>query len=200
MKPPRLVLASGSRARTRLLQAAGLDFICQPARVDEDAIRQTLEAGGKMPAEDVASILAEAKAGFIAEQYPLDFVVGADQVLEFDGRIITKAHSREEARQTLIQLRGKIHRLISAVTVVRTGAVLWRHTEEAELEMRDFSNEFLGRYLAAMGDRVTETVGGYEIEGRGIQLFSRISGDIFTIQGLPLLPLLDFLRREDVIG
>ena len=199
MKPPRLVLASGSRARMRLLEAAGLDFIAQAARIDEDAIRRTLQTGGEMPAEDVALILAEAKAGFIAEQFPLDFVIGADQVLEFDGRIVTKAQTRTEARQTLIALRGKTHRLISAVTVVRIGAVLWRHAEEAELEMRDFSNEFLGRYLAAMGEKVTQTVGGYEIEARGIQLFSRITGDIFTIQGLPLLPLLDFLRREDVI-
>jgi len=196
----RLILASKSRARRRLLKAAGLDFTAISADVDEDAIRQALDTDDPMPAEDIALILAEAKAVYVGKAHPNDFVIGADQVLEFDGHILTKSETSKAARQSLIQLRGKTHRLISAVAVVRGGETLWRHTEEASLHMRDFSNAFLGQYLAAMGDQVTETVGGYEIEGRGIQLFSKITGDIFTIQGLPLLPLLAFLRREQVIG
>ncbi len=200
MSQPRLILASKSRARRRLLEAAGLEFTAISADVDEDAIRRALDTTDPMPPDDIALILAEAKAVFVAKNHPNDFIVGADQVLEFEGHILAKSESSEAARQTLIQLRGKTHRLISAVTVVLGGETLWRHTEEASLQMRDFSNTILGQYLAAMGNRVTETVGGYEIEGRGIQLFSHVIGDTFTIQGLPLLPLLAFLRREQVIG
>jgi len=199
MPKPRIVLASQSPARRRLLDAAGIDFTVQPARIDEDVIRQTLTGSDPMPPADVALILAEAKAGFVSKIYPDAVVIGADQVLEFDGRILSKSETTEAARLTLIQLRGKSHRLISALVVVRSGATVWRHTEEATLEMRDFSNQYLGRYLNEMGHRVTGTVGGYEIEGLGIGLFSKVSGDYFTIQGLPLLPLLAFLRREQVI-
>lgn len=200
MKPAGLILASHSTARSRLLKAAGLKFRIQPAEVDEGSIRDTLALDGGMPAEDVAMILAEAKAVAVSEQNALDFVIGADQALEFGGRIISKAQTVNEARATLIELRGKRHRLISAVVVARTGATLWRYSEQAELTMRDFSNEFLGQYLAKMGEAVTRTVGGYEIEGRGAQLFDSISGDAFTIQGMPLLPLLEFLRHEEIIG
>jgi len=199
MHKPRIILASQSKARRRLLEAAGIEFTAQSAGIDEQIIRETLVGPDPMPAADVALILAEAKAASISEKFPGDLVIGADQVLEFEDRILTKAKSPEAARNVLIQLRGKTHRLISAVVGVRAGTTLWRHTEEAHLEMRDFSNQFLGQYIAAMKASVTQTVGGYEIEGRGIQLFSKVSGDLFTIQGLPLLQLLAFLRRERAI-
>lgn len=199
MQHPRLVLASASAARARLLTDAGLRFTVEPADVDEAAIREVLDVEGGMLPEDVASILAESKAATVSERHPLDFVIGADQVLEFDGRIIDKATTIAEARARLIELRGRRHRLISAVVVARTGATLWRHVDQAELTMRDFTNEFLGTYLAAVGEAATRSVGAYEIEARGIQLFARIAGDSFTIQGLPLLPLLNYLRQEEAI-
>jgi septum formation protein len=199
MRVPRLVLASGSEARARLLRAAGLRFEVEPAEVDELAIREALDTDGGMLPEDVAAILAEAKAATVSERRPLDFVIGADQILEFRGRILEKAETVAEAREKLIELRGRSHRLISAVVVARTGATLWRHTDQAELRMRDFSNGFLGRYLAECGGAAIRSVGAYEIEAQGIQLFSSIAGDSFTIQGLPLLPLLQFLRQEEVI-
>lgn len=199
MTSSKLILASQSRARSRLLANAGLTFTTAPADIDEEAIRQTLDKDGPMPPEDVATILAETKANVIAEQNPLAYVIGADQVLEFGGVILSKAENKEAARDALLKLRGHTHRLMSAVVVSRAGATLWRHVEIAELEMREFSNEFLGQYLHKMGDKVCETVGAYEIEGRGLQLFSKVSGDLFTIQGLPLLPLLGFLRKQSLI-
>lgn len=199
MTSPRLVLASGSTARARLLSAAGLDFEVVVPDIDEAAVRQALDTGEPVPPEDVATILAEAKATTVSERYPLDFVVGADQVLELNGRILEKAADADAARKKLLALRGNVHRLISAVTVARAGVGLWRHADYAELEMRDFTPAFLGRYMAAAGPALTRSVGAYEIEGPGIQLFARVSGDIFTIQGLPLLPLLEYLRNEEII-
>lgn len=200
MSAPRIILASQSRARQKLLEAAGVEFRAEPAAVDEEAIREALNKDQAMPTEDVALILAQAKAAFVAGKYPHDYVIGADQMLEFDGHTINKAATLAQARAILIQLRGRTHRLISAVSVVHDGTTVWRHTEEATLEMRNFSNEFLGQYMAAMGNAVMRSVGGYQIEGLGIQLFAKVTGDIFTIQGLPLLPLLAFLRRQQVIA
>lgn len=199
MTPVPVVLASASRARARMLRAAGLTFDVVPADIDEDAVRSSLEASGTTDPADIAQILCEAKAAEVSGRRPDDLVIGADQVLDFEGALLTKPASKDAARDQLLNLRGKTHRLISAACCVVSGETVWREATHADLTMRDFSTTFLGGYLAAMGGRITTTVGGYEIEGLGIQLFDRIDGDLFTIQGLPLMPLLAFLFQRGVL-
>ena len=183
-----------------MLAAAGLSFRVHPADIDESAIRESL-ANGSVEATpgDVAQILAQTKAISIADISPGALVIGADQVLVCDGRIYEKPRDGDAARDQLISLRNKTHSLISAVACARDGAILWHHEQTAFLTMRHFSNEFLGQYLADAGSGVTESVGGYQLEGPGSQLFSMIDGDYFTILGIPLLPLLGFLRTQNII-
>jgi septum formation protein len=126
-------------------------------------------------------------------------VIGADQVLVCDGKIFDKPSTKDEARDQLVTLRGKKHELVSAVAVARHGSTIWSHCAHAQLTMREFSNTFLGYYLAEMGEEITSSVGGYKFEGPGAQLFEKIEGDYFTILGLPLLALLEFLRSQDVL-
>lgn len=193
-----IVLASTSRIRAQLLADAGLEFDTAAADIDERAVEAPL-VEELFPPEDIAAVLAEAKALDVAERFAGAWVIGADQVLGFAGRRWTKPASIEEARRNLLELRGKTHDLHSAVACVRDGETLWRHVSTARLTMRDFSPEFLGRYLAEVGDAALESVGSYQLEGRGVQLFEKIEGDYFAILGLPLLPLLAFLRGEGVI-
>lgn len=197
---PALVLASASPARSALLQNAGLKFDVHPADLDEDAIRQSLTGpDGMPPPADIASVLAQAKAAAVSERYPDALVIGSDQVLAADGMLFSKPATREEARDQLLALRGRKHSLISAVACAMDGRVDWYHEETAVLAMREFTTDFLGAYLAAAGDKVQTSVGGYQLEGLGVQLFSRIDGDYFTILGLPLLALLDYLRRRNIL-
>jgi septum formation protein len=147
-------------------------------------------------AEDVALALADSKARAVSARRPGAIVVGADQILECEGRWFDKPATVEEAARHLRALRGRTHRLVSAVVAVRDGERRWRHAAEARLTMRDFSDRFLEDYLARSGPAILESVGAYRLEGLGAQLFARIEGDYFTILGLPLLPLLDFLRGE----
>jgi septum formation protein len=185
-----LVLASASAIRARLLEAAGVAFIVRPANIDEDA----LKTPGADPVK-VASALAERKALAV----PGELVLGADQVAVCDGRLLSKPSSLAAAREQLRFLRGKPHVLISALALAKDGAVVWRHTDEARLVMRDFSDRFLEAYLAADPETLS-SVGGYRLENPGAQLFARIEGDYFSILGLPLLPLLAALRDQGVIG
>lgn len=194
----RLVLASKSPARAALLRNAGLDFLSEPAGVDEAAVKRRMKAEGAPP-EDVATALAEAKALRVAGESAGALVIGADQVLAFEGAILSKPADRKAARRQLLALRGKTHRLVTAVVLASGESVLWRHCETADLAMRDYSDAFLADYLAAMGQSVTRTVGGYELEGLGVQLFERIEGDYFTILGLPLLALLAALREQEML-
>jgi septum formation protein len=194
-----LILASASQARARLLVSAGIDFAIVPASVDEHAIRRTLESQGQTDPAAVALELASAKALEVSARAPGRLVIGADQILAFDGTILTKPENPGAARKQLLQLRGRQHRLVSAAACATGRQIVWTCARTATLTMRDFSTEFLDRYLAAVEDRVTSTVGGYEIEGLGIQLFSGIEGDLFTIQGLPLIELLDYLRTAGAI-
>lgn len=195
-----LVLASASRARASVLAAAGLSFRVHPADIDEPAIRESLENGEvETTPGDVAQILAQTKAATISEVSPGALVIGADQVLVCDGQIYEKPRDGDAARNQLLSLRNKTHSLISGVACARDGEILWHHEETAFLTMRPFSNEFLGQYLADAGAGVTESVGGYQLEGAGSQLFSQIDGDYFTILGIPLLPLLGFLRVQNII-
>lgn len=193
-----LILASGSAIRAAMLQAAGLDFRVIPSRVDEDEIKLGLKAEGAT-LRDAAQALAELKAHRVSQTEPADFVIAADSMLACDGRWYDKPEDMAQARDHLLSLRGKTHELVSAVVVARGGSVIWRHVDSAKLTMRDFSDGFLDAYLAQAGAVVMTSVGCYQLEGLGAQLFSKIQGDHFTILGLPLLPLLDILRENKVL-
>jgi septum formation protein len=188
-----LVLASGSRIRATLLANARLDFTVDPATVDERAVEAPLLEAG-FPPEDIAQVLAEAKALDVAGRRPQDLVIGADQVLGLGNARFTKPADMEAARRQLLDLSGKTHELHSAVVLARGDEVLWRHVSTARLTMRALSPAEIGRYLALAGDAVLSSVGCYQLENVGVRLFERIEGDYFTILGLPLLPLLGELR------
>lgn len=197
---PRLVLASGSAARRHLLEAAGLVFEVTPADVDEARIRDALL--GERPGADagaVAAALAAEKARVVSLASPNDLVIGADQVLDLGGEIFSKPATITEAREHLLMLRGRRHDLISAVALARGGSVHWQTAVTAGMSMRNFSEGFLDAYVERMGERLLKSVGCYELEGVGVQLFERIDGDYFTILGIPLLPLLRRLREEEMI-
>lgn len=195
-----LVLASGSPYRRKMLEAAGLAFRVVPADVDEGALKSRLASGGKRqsPAE-VATALARAKAEAVSAAHPDALVIGADQVLALDEELFDKPGDLAAARQQLERLRGREHRLVSAVALARRGHIEWTHVDEAVMAMRAFGTGFLDRYLAEAGAELCGIVGAYEIEGPGIQLFDRVAGDHFTIIGLPLVPLLAELRARGAI-
>lgn len=196
----RLVLASGSAARRTLLEAAGLVFDVVPANIDEAAVRNAiLDATTGAEGVDIASVLAAEKARLVSEMHPSALIIGADQVLALGGRIFGKAENIAEAREILTMLRGRTHELISAVALARDGKVHWQAHDFAEMTVRNFSDEFLGCYLGKMGERVLESVGCYEIEGPGVQIFEHIDGDYFTILGIPLIQLLGRLRHEGMV-
>jgi len=186
--PHNIILASKSAVRRELLKNAGVTFTCNAADIDEDALR----VDGQ-PVGEAARTLAQHKAQDVSARHPGALVIGADQMLEFDGGILNKPRSISEARKHLEQLRGRNHRLISAAVIVCDSAVVWRCTTLADLHMRAFSDGFLDAYMARMGDDLLSTVGGYKLEQYGIRLFSRINGDYFTVLGLPLLEILTYL-------
>jgi len=189
-----VILASKSAARRAVLEGAGVPYETVVAGVDEDAVKAALLAEGAGP-RDVADALAELKAIRVSRGRP-GFVIGADQTLDLDGQLYDKAETLEAARERLKVLRGKTHRLHSAVVVAKEGAPIWREVATASLTMRDFSDAFLEDYLATEGEAALGSVGCYRLEGPGAQLFSKIEGDYFAILGLPLLGLLDLLRRH----
>jgi septum formation protein len=193
----KLVLASTSRIRGELLSKAGVTFETLRPEVEEDELKAS--AKGLSPGE-LAQSLAAAKAVSVANRLPDALVIGADQILNLEGQIFDKPRSREEARRQLLQLRGGSHILETAVCCAEAGGVVWQHLGRATLSMRVFSESFLDDYLARMGPDVMTSVGAYKLEGLGAQLFDRIDGDYFTILGLPLLPLLDFLRRKEALA
>jgi septum formation protein len=195
---PKIVLASASASRIALLRNAGLDFVAKPAALEERSVEAPLVAAGAKPA-DIAMALAEAKALAIATDMPEALVVGADQVLDAGGRYWHKPASLTEARDQLLALSGPTHTLETAVAVAHSGAIVWRHGETARLTMRRLSAEQVDAYFGEVGEKALASVGGYQIEGPGIRLFEAIEGDYFAILGLPLLPLLRFLRGAGAI-
>ncbi|MFT5487091.1 MAG: septum formation protein [Paracoccaceae bacterium] len=194
-----IVLASASITRRGLLEGAGVPHIVEPSRVDEDEIKISLRAEGANGTA-IAEVLAEAKAMYVSRKHPDKMVLGADQVLECDGETFDKPVDRDDALNQLQRLRGKCHSLISYAVMARGGQRIWQAVDCATLEIRaDASDEFLNAYLDAAGDDAFNGPGGYRIESLGAQLFSHIDGSHFTILGLPMLALLDYLRANGVL-
>ena len=191
-----LVLASQSRTRQTLLANAGIEFEAEPADIDERAVQQ---ASGFSAPGDIAALLAREKALFVSSRKPGRFVVGADQTLALGTRLFSKPAGRAQAAEQLRALSGQRHELHSAVAVARDGKILFEAMAVAGMTMRQLGEADIEAYLNEAGDAVTSSVGAYQLEGLGVHLFERIEGDHFTILGLPLLPLLDFLRNARLL-
>ena len=192
-----MVLASQSRARQLLLANAGIDFEAIPANIDERAAQQS--AGLSAPA-DIAALLARAKAVAVSIKKPARYVVGADQTLALGQRLFNKPSGRAEAAEQLRGLAGRTHELNSAVAVAHGGEIVFVHVALARMTVRPLNEVEIEAYLTHAGEAVTSSVGTYQLEGLGVHLFERIDGDHFTILGLPLLPLLAFLRSEKLLA
>jgi septum formation protein len=193
-----IILASGSQTRLALLERAGLSVDVVAPSVDEQEMKASFQAE-KAPAEACAEALAELKAMRISARYPGAIVIGADQMLDCNGVWFDKPADQAHARAHLQALRGKSHRLVTAAVVALNGSRIWHTIDTATLTMRPFTDAFLDDYLARVGPSVLSSVGAYHLEGLGAQLFSRVDGDFFTILGLPLLPLLGFLRDHGTV-
>jgi septum formation protein len=192
-----LILASQSRARKMLLANAGISFDAVLADIDERALQKN--SGLSAPGE-IAGLLAREKACFVSSKNPGRYVVGADQTLALGSRLFSKPAGRAQAADQLRLLAGHTHELHSAVAVARDGKILFSEVSVARLTMRDLTGSEIGSYLDEAGEAVTSSVGAYQLEGLGVHLFDHFEGDHFTILGLPLLPLLAFLRREQLLG
>ena len=199
MTSPPVILASASASRAKVLKAAGVLFAAIPAHADEAAVKQNMQAQNAT-ALQCAAALAELKAMAISRSYPGALVIGADQMLECQGAWFDKPPSRLAARAQLITLAGKTHLLPTATVIVRDGARIWEHLDTPRLTMRPFDEAFVDSYLEQAGAAVLQSVGAYQLEDLGAQLFQTVEGDFFTILGLPLLPLLAFLRKQGVVG
>lgn len=190
---PEIILASQSKYRAELLTNAGIIFKQQSAHIDERTVEHPL-LDAKMSAADIAEILAIAKATKVSEQNKDALIIGSDQTLSLDGKLLHKPNNMEEARKRLLALSGRTHELNSAVVIVKNGEVLWSVVDKSIITFRKLTPQFIGRHLAEVGNEVLSSVGAYQIEGKGVQLFEKIEGDFFSIMGLPLLPLLQQLR------
>ena len=195
---PDFILASGSKTRAKMLKDAGVDFIIKTAAVDESSLKEALIADGASP-RHIADALAEMKARAVSFMHPEALVLGADQILVKDGKIFSKASGRQEAEATLKELSGGEHRLVSAAVICQNGQAIWRSVDQVKLDVRPLSDDFIKGYLDTLGDDAYWSVGCYQLEGIGAQLFNRVDGDYFTVLGMPLLPVLDFLRRYNLL-
>ena len=195
----RLVLASGSASRKALLTAAGVSFVADPADLDESALMASLLSAGS-DAAGIAAELACRKALAVSRRHAGRTVLGGDSVIAFDDALVSKCASLQEARSLLQRLSGKTHRLVSAAALARDGALLWKHASSCAMTMRELSAPFLDDYLAREGEAILSSVGCYHFEGRGAQLFAKVDGDYFSVLGLPLLPVLEQLRKEGLLA
>lgn len=197
----RIILASASAARRALLAQAGIIAETNPTKLDEEALKTVfLQDDPAITPAGMATKLAAAKAVSVSNQRPDCLVIGGDQILALGLKRYDKPKSIDEARAHLRELRGKTHHLETAIACARNGEIIWATLTRPALQMREVSDAFIEDYLARQGKDVLQTVGGYKLEGEGIQLFSAIEGDYFSILGLPLLPLLEFLRSQNEIG
>ena len=193
-----VILASGSEIRAQMLRQAGVDFDVQVARVDEQMIKEALVADGALP-RDIADALAESKARKVAQKNYNAFVIGCDQVLEFNGNLLSKPKSPDEAIDQIIAMRGKRHTLLSAAVIYNEGKPIWRHVGQVRLRMRDATDAYISGYVERNWDSIQNSVGGYKLEEEGVRLFHSVEGDYFNVLGMPLLPLLAFLTLRGVI-
>ncbi|NVO55919.1 septum formation protein Maf [Rhodobacteraceae bacterium B1Z28] len=193
-----IVLASGSAIRAQLLKNAGVPFSVQVARVDEDTMKRALLAEEASP-RDIADALAEMKARKVSDKVPGAMVLGCDQVLDFEGRLLSKPETSEDALAQLKALRGKRHMLLSAAVIYQDGEPIWRHVGQVRLRMRSSSDAYLRDYIARNWDSIRYAVGAYKLEEEGVRLFAAIDGDYFNVLGMPLLELLNFLAVKGVI-
>ncbi|MHA6264276.1 Maf family protein [Arenibacterium sp. CAU 1754] len=193
-----LILASGSEIRARLLTQARVPFDVQVARVDEDMVKRALIAEQAKP-RDIADALAELKARKISDKTPGAMVIGCDQVLDFENRMLSKPESPEQALAQLTEMQGKRHSLLSAVVIVQDGQPIWRHVGQVRLRMRTSSPEYLQGYVTRNWDSIRHAVGAYKLEEEGVRLFSGIDGDYFNVLGMPLIELLNFLTLRGLI-
>lgn len=193
-----LILASGSKTRADMLTSAGVSFSVVKPAVDEEAIKAALLADGA-PARDIADALADVKARSVSYLHGDKLVLGSDQVIWRDGVLYSKAENRDEAAATLKGLSGGTHELISAAVIYEDGQPIWRTAQSVKLTMRPLSEAYINWYLEQIGEAAFWSAGAYQLEGLGAQLFTRVDGDFFTVLGLPLLPVLDFLRRREVL-
>jgi septum formation protein len=193
-----VILASGSEIRAQMLRQAGVDFDVQVARVDEQMIKEALIADGALP-RDIADALAESKARKVAQKNYNAFVIGCDQVLEFNGNLLSKPKSPDEAIDQIIAMRGERHTLLSAAVIYNEGKPIWRHVGQVRLRMRDATDAYISGYVERNWDSIQNSVGGYKLEEEGVRLFHSVEGDYFNVLGMPLLPLLAFLTLRGVI-
>jgi len=193
-----IILASKSTHRQTLLQNAGVKFSAQAADINEREVETPLIEAG-LPGEDVAEVLAIAKATEISKSNTDAYVIGCDQTLSLEEELLHKVSNMEEAQKRLLLLSGKKHQLNAAVSLVRNSEVLWSHVEVATITMRKLDPGFIGRHLSDAGEKILSSVGAYQIEGLGVQLFEKVEGDYFSIIGLPILPLLAELRKLDLV-
>jgi len=193
-----LILASGSETRQALLRQAGIAHEAKAARVDEDAVKQSLLADGASP-RDVADALAELKARKISDKHPDAMVIGCDQVLDFNGSILSKPTSKNDARDQLTAMQGKSHDLLSAVVVCEGFLPVWREVAKVTLVMRPLSGDYIQAYVDRNWDSIQHSVGGYKLEEEGVRLFTHIKGDYFTVLGLPMLSLISYLTTRGVL-
>lgn len=193
-----LILASGSQTRRQMLEKAGVAVDVFPATIDEPALKASLIETGA-PVRDIADALADAKARSVSHQHPDKLILAADQILVQDDIIYSKAKTKEAARCTLQKLSGNQHQLVSAAVVYDGSSPVWRHVSIAKLQVRNLSDTFIDWYLEKLGDDAFWSVGCYQLEGLGAQLFEQVEGDFFTVLGLPLVPVLDFLRRRGML-
>jgi len=192
------ILASQSKYRSQLLHNAGVSFETHPADIDERAIEAPL-LEAEMNGSDVAEMLAVAKANHVSAQFTDAWVIGSDQTLSLDGDLLHKPASMDEARRRLLALSGRVHELNSAVCIIRNGETIWSFVEVNTIKFRELDPGFVGRHMSEVGEAALTSVGAYQIEGKGVQLFEKIRGDFFSIMGLPLLPLLAKMRDLDLV-